>query len=446
MVLFGGGPVSSAAILKDKTAMDQDPYDVSSFYKTSGIAQRIARSGWFNHTTLVMLFLNLVFIAFDANTETDWYIVFQQLFCAFFVVEFLIRFMAFSGELKGYKRDFWFKYDALLVLLMIFESWIMPLMLLIAKQDVDRRDGFVQVVRVLRTLRTVRLARAFPEMVTMVKGMLAAFWALLSTFVMLTLLVYVCAIVMHSILQDELDLSKYWATLPDALWTLIIHGVFLDNVSVVMRSLLDGGHTVAVMFFSLFVLVSAAVVMNMLLGIVLEAVRQVSLAEKENDARAKVRNRLLRRLREVDMDGRGEINKEQLLVILADAEVAALLKELEVDIPHLLEVQDMLFEGDGNQVLRIAQVMDTILELRGNRSTTIQDMVDGHTFARWSVNRQLEYQTTLLKEFMQQMVERLAWQLRPSGPTRQGQLNNAASNQLLDSLTSWMSNNKANGQ
>jgi len=219
--------------------------------------------------------------------------------------------------------------------------------------------------------------------------------------------------------------------------TLVLHGIFLDDLGEVIRSLLDGSHSIPLVFFSLFVFISAAMVMNMLIGILCETVRQLTSAEKENAARAQVRNKLLSLLKVYDGDGSGDITKDQLLGVITDPDVAALLQELQVDIPHLLQWQDMLYEGDG-QVLSISQVMNMILDHRGDRSSTMQDVVNGHTFTRWAIGQQLDSQTASLKEYMEELLGNAAWRAHSTGQSRQVQLEAAASNKLLYSLSSWM--------
>merc|ERR1712216_534022 len=131
-----------------------------------------------------------------------------------------------------------------------------------------------------------------PELVTMSKGMYVAMRAVFSALLMLVMLVYVFAIILHSFLKDSDDrqISFLFSTIPKCMSTLVIDGIFLDNLGVVVRLFTeDNSEYVALMFFVLFVLVSAVTIMNMLIGVLCEVVCQVADAEKENAARAQVR-------------------------------------------------------------------------------------------------------------------------------------------------------------
>jgi len=253
--------------------------------------------------------------------------------------------------------------------------------------------------------------RALPELVTMAKGMFVACRAVLSALLMLVLLIYIFAIVMHSFLKENEKLSGYWSTISESMWTLLLTGVFLDGMEVTVRDLIALDEYVSLGVFILFVNVSTITVMNMLIGVLCEVVTSVANAEKENAARAEVRATILKMLRAIDNDGNGEISKDELLGLLIDPGAVAILNDLEVDIPHLLDVQDMIYETP-DAVLSIAQIMNMILEFRGDRTTTMHDLIKGYTFIRWSMGVGFEEQTNTLKDHVEHLVGGLSQQVQ----------------------------------
>lgn len=276
--------------------------------------------------------------------------------------------------------------------------------------------------------------RALPELVTMVKGMAIACRAVLSVLLMLVLLVYVFSIVMHSFLKENGQLSMYWSTISESMWTLLLNCVFLDALSDRVRELVDENEIVALCVLLLFVLISSITVMNMLIGVLCEVVCQVASAEKELTARNQVKSTLLGMLRGLDADGSGDITKDELLGVLANPEAITILNELEVDIPHFMEIQDMVYDGP-EAVLSISQIMSMILDNRGDRQTTLQDLVNGLNFSRWSLNLQMEKQTEMLRDHMEQLVGNLAQQLNTK---RQTQLESSRNGQIFERLQNWM--------
>merc|ERR1719443_302576 len=85
-------------------------------------------------------------------------------------------------------------------------------------------------LRLLRLVRLVRLARSFPEMVTMIKGMRKAVRSVASSLIMVLLLIYVFAIVLHSLLKDEGQVKDNFSTVGLAMWTLWLDGTLMDSI------------------------------------------------------------------------------------------------------------------------------------------------------------------------------------------------------------------------
>merc|ERR1719333_718354 len=107
-------------------------YNVHDRYHDEGYAQAVARSSHFEHLVLAVISLNALWISVDVDynhahtiATTEWpFVVGDNLFCAFFSLELLIRFTAFQGK-RDCLRDGWFVFDSLLLAMMMFETWIM---------------------------------------------------------------------------------------------------------------------------------------------------------------------------------------------------------------------------------------------------------------------------------------------------------------------------------
>merc|ERR1719331_1679460 len=93
-----------------------------------------------------------------------------------------------------------------------------------------------------------------------------------------------------------------------------------------------------------FILASALTVMNMLIGVLCEVVSAVASAEKEDGAIRIVKDRLLVLLKELDVDGSGLIDKEEMQTVLDNKEEMQTVQEIHVDTKFLLDQLDMMFE------------------------------------------------------------------------------------------------------
>merc|ERR1712048_233193 len=119
----------------------------------------------------------------------------------------------------------------------------------------------------------------------MSKGMYASSRGVGYSLVMVAMLVYVFAIVLHMFLkEEETEVKDAFDTLPDCMWTLLMDGTFMDNTGSLMKDLFHIGQWPMVLVFMIFVLLSAMTVMNMLIGVLCEVVSEVEESEKEDAA------------------------------------------------------------------------------------------------------------------------------------------------------------------
>jgi hypothetical protein len=419
---------------KEHIDFEQDHYDVSNFYATWGFCQRIARSSAFHKLTLLVIFVNVVWLYVDAEHNTAdsldnvdaIYVVFQNLFCFYYLAEFLIRLGAFAVK-SQWTKDPWMKFDALLVVIAIFDTWIIPAFAAILQVE---KFNF-RMVHFLRILRIVRLMRTMPESVTILKGLYGASRGVLSAFLMIFCLIYSSGFVMNAFLWDIDEVSKYWARLSDSMLTLLLNGVFLDGLGTIVRQLVDLEEWFPLFILFFFLIITTMLVMNVLVGVLVEAVHQITQAEKDLSARVQIRETLLQKLREID-NGSGDITKDDLVAVITDPDSLLILHDLEVDIPYFLELQDMLYDSP-DSAISISQIMNMILDCRGDRPTTMQDLVHGHAFSGWALRMQLQNQSDVLKEYMERMVEGLMMYLQqPIAASEEGNVS--------QQLWGWMTN------
>eukprot|EP00928_Gymnodinium_smaydae_P037278 TRINITY_DN25907_c0_g1_i1.p1 TRINITY_DN25907_c0_g1~~TRINITY_DN25907_c0_g1_i1.p1 ORF type:complete len:618 (-),score=99.35 TRINITY_DN25907_c0_g1_i1:62-1780(-) len=388
-------------------------YDVSQFYHEVGYAQRVARSHSFMNVTLAVIAANAVYIGVDQNNNSGRtaestpliYKILDQLFCIYFVFEWITRFAAFKLK-RNCLRDGWFKFDSFLVLSMFLETWLIPLILLMSSRGssgVLLPTEPLRLLRLLRLSRMARLMRAFPELVTMVKGMQKATRAVASSLIMVTLLIYVFGIAVHMFMAEEVLSENYFSSVPRTMWSLLIYGTLVDSVGPFLTEILDldkPNSYVALTALLLFVLLSAMTVLNMLIGVLCEVVTEVAQDERDEAAIILVKDEILGMLKSFDADNSGTITQSEMLNVMADPQAAAVLETLDVDVRYLLELQEMIYE-EPNAMVPIEDVMELILRTRGSLTMTVSHMVSGHQFTRWSIRRALRRQQVWLERRLQ---------------------------------------------
>merc|ERR1712032_571356 len=181
------------------------------------LKQAIAKNPVFEYGTLAVILLNAIWIAIDTdhNREQDktTFMYVENGFCAFFTLELLIRFCAFQRK-RSAIRDSWFIFDAVLVVIMIVETWIMgsieivwPGALKQDEGDVNTQNSSIlkllKLLRLTRMARMVRLLRVVPELMILIKGMAVATRSVFFTLCLLVVIIYVYSIAFVQITEGS---------------------------------------------------------------------------------------------------------------------------------------------------------------------------------------------------------------------------------------------------
>jgi hypothetical protein len=404
-----GGP-QGMMIDKDKMKdairqnMMKEPYDVCSFYKNTGRCQKIARSSVFENTTLAVIAFNALWMWVDTDLNNaaslfDAHPVFQSaehLFCAYFSWEWAMRFGAFKRKRDGL-RDAWFCFDSFMVVMMVGETWVLTAMLLIAGGGGGSGGmGNASILRLLRLLRLSRMARmakllrSMPELLILVKGMVSAMRSVFFTLLLLLICIYVFAIAFRQLLDGTPAGAQYFPSIMIGMHTLFLDGTLMDGTGNVVKAMLAQSW-VYVVFFYLFLVLAAMMVMNMLIGVLCEVVSAVASTEREEISVSIVREGILEIIQSggIDTNGDGKISKTEFESIMDDPAATRLLSKVDVDVMGLVDLADFIFAQDEDEEeakeLSFEEFMCYILDLRGSNQATVRDVVELRKYIKNSV-------------------------------------------------------------
>jgi voltage-gated sodium channel len=372
-----------------KQSIMKPEYDVKNYYFQEGHFQFIARHCIFEYLTLAVIAANAVWIAIDTDHNGEdslldaqtVFVVGENFFCVYFSLELLIRFMAFE-EKKNCLRDAGFVFDSILVVMMVMETWVMTAILLLTQTGGSSGLGNTSILRLVRLLRLSRMARmarllrAMPELMILVKGIVAATRSVFFTLCLLVILIYVFGIAFVQLTAD-MDSNvhdDYFKKVPRAMHSLLLHLVLPDEAALILEVGEDSWGLAALLL--IFVLLSTLTILNMLVGVLVEVVSVVSEVEKEQMMVSFVKTELLSLLN--DVDGNMKISKTEFEQLLLDPKAAKIIQEVGVDVVGLVDFTDHIFAGDTE--LTFPEFMDLILQLRGSNGATVRDMVDMRKF------------------------------------------------------------------
>mmetsp|Transcript_41399 Transcript_41399/g.96689 ORF Transcript_41399/g.96689 Transcript_41399/m.96689 type:complete len:727 (-) Transcript_41399:118-2298(-) len=416
--------------------ISKQTYSVKDFYKSTGIFQRIAKSNYFENFTLFIIGVNSLWIWVDTDNNdaaiiTEAKMEFQiveNIFCAFFTFEWIVRWMAFRRTSFAFK-DAWFVFDTLLVTLMILETWITPIVLgvLSISSDGIGDASILRLVRLLRLARMTRVAkllRAFPEVLIMIKGISAAARSVFFTICLLLLVLYIFGIAFRQICVGLGIGEARFPTVPEAMLTLLIHGVFMDDMAELVAEV-KGESSVAFGLFIVFVLIASITLMNMLIGVLCEVVSMVGQSEREELLVDLVKRELLDIILAADEDGDGLMSHAEFLRILESPEGLKALETVGVDPVGLIDYADQIFakengeEGTQETVL-FSHFMNEILQLRGTNTCTVKDLINMRKVVERSGKDVKEHMVQVTQQLntLQQNVEELKAGRSPHGPAQ----------------------------
>jgi voltage-gated sodium channel len=376
-----------------RKALTKPTYNVADLYHEDGIWRWLAVNPVFENMTLGVITVNALWMAYDTDnnkavgllTAEQGFQIMEHAFCFYFSFEWLVRFCAFKRKRDG-MRDGWFVFDTILVFLMVMETWVVSLILLSQGAGGGGMPGNASLLRIFRLMRLTRLARmlrSMPELMILIKGMVAASRSVGFTLALICILLYVFAILLTQLTADPAmtvlnseNGENYFKTIPESMYTLLIYGTFLDNLAAVMEDIRQVSFILATIFL-IFIALSALMVMNMLIGVLCEVVSAVAATEKEQMRVEFVRTKMEKIVLALDEDGSGRISKDEFMKILTNQEAAFALQEVGVDPEGLVDFIDSIFEKDGQEIedLDFPEFMDVVLDMRAENGATVKDVM-----------------------------------------------------------------------
>jgi len=383
----GGVPMKLTSTQKDEK------------YKASGCCSKLVQHPKFEEAMLVAIFCNAVWMSIDIDLRSGemtpsqhWaHHVVEHAFCFIFVCEWFIRWYALTRK-KHMILDPWLAADTLLVSLNVLDMWILGALIALGVFDFNRNSGVnaIRILRVLRLCRLSRLVRVFryvPELLCLGKGMLAATRGVFSLLLMLLTTIYCFAIVLRQLSAGTQMGARHFSSTPEAMYTLMLRGALLDNVSILMSDVIKED-LICACVVGLVILLAAITMMNMLIGILCEVMSTIAAVEKETLSVEYLKVALSKRFTEYGEEGDDSISQMQFRHLMEDELAVQALLRGGVDTDRMIEFADFYFrndaalfltsqEGEGGEVmLGFEEFMALVLKMRGHNTATVTDVVD----------------------------------------------------------------------
>ncbi len=227
--------------------------------------QRLVDSTAFNTAIIAVIVANAVVLGLQTypgvvDRHGDTLELLNSVFLGVFVVELALRIGSFGRRPDGFFRSGWNAFD-FVVIAAAFVPGI--------------RDSST-LLRLARLARVVRVVRLLPDVRVLITGVFRSLPPLLSMALLTTVILFVYGMVGWLLFAD--DLPDEWGTIGDAMLTMFIL-LTLENFPAYMGRGMDV-HPWSWLFFVSFVLVAAFIVLNVLIGIVLNSMEEARELER----------------------------------------------------------------------------------------------------------------------------------------------------------------------
>ena len=225
--------------------------------------KNIVESSWFQNFIIVVIVINGIILGFETsrNLSPFWagFIKIADRICLFiFVVELVLKLIAYRFR---FFREGWNIFDFVIVVVSLLPS-----------------SGGLSILRAFRILRVLRLVTAVASFRRVVSGMLLAIPGVGSVAGLLLLVFYISG-VLSTMLFGE-TFPQWFGNLGGSMYTLF-QVMTLESWSMgIVRPVMEV-HEYAWAFFIPFITVTTFTVLNLFIGIVVDAMATVKESEAE---------------------------------------------------------------------------------------------------------------------------------------------------------------------
>merc|ERR1711972_968849 len=115
-------------------------------------------------------------------------------------------------------------------------------------------------------------------------------------------------------------------------------------------------------------------VLNMLIGMLVEVVTFISKMEKEEHNIGYLRSALFASMRAIDSHGEGLLTKEGVECLMLRDDASKVMVEMGVDVTAFMDIAEFTLFGSKDEV-SFGKVIECIVNLRGSNYACIRDLV-----------------------------------------------------------------------
>jgi len=249
------------------------------------LCRRIVDSRPFNRFILALIAVASVLVGAQTYPQIGhrfaaFFAAAESAILALFALEQILRILAERGRIWVYLRDPWNAFDFAIVAVCVLS--LDPELL--ARAGLPAVDPQIAaILRLVRVVRVLRLVKALPRLRIIVNGLLRSVTSVGYVGLLLLLHFYIFGVLAVTLFRD-LD-PAHFGTLHAAFLTLF-GVVTLEGWVGLMEDLAKGSPWGAPAFFVSFIVVGTIVILNLLIGVIVNAMSEAAAEAEEEEAKA----------------------------------------------------------------------------------------------------------------------------------------------------------------
>lgn len=354
-------------------------------------------SKWFALLIASAICVNAIQMGVEVDNPeyTTAYLALENIFALIFSFEMVSK--LYFQRLQYFKVS-WNVLDFFLVLLSIFDLWIMQL---VAESGTNTKKlSGLRMLRILRVARMVRLLKVFKELWLIIKGIIDSVQTIFWAGALVVMIIYVFAILFVKVIAShegyadldyvagvdtvdyhpDFDAAQYYGNVLRSMYTNFETTMEPLNLRPVIEKQPE-----MFLFYLGFIFIATFGVMNVIVGVIVESTMEAALAQnKEQECKltlSKLANveRIQDACRLLDVNGDGVISLDEIHQNLSTDELTRYFKDLELPLgAGADEIYDLLNPGGQGSVTHLDVMKHLIRCIAVDPDSIVVDLQSGY--------------------------------------------------------------------